>query len=149
MDKGNPEKAMTYKDRAISRLESLDVWTLIHSDAPLRLRRLRSCNEHVRAFANRLYVELGDDSSPPTLSLLEVAMELTGDWEEADVQLPKAAPGEVLRFLLKHHHLDENDLADIAPPAFIADILSGRCEITAPLARRLAKRFHIKASALI
>jgi HTH-type transcriptional regulator/antitoxin HigA len=51
----------------------------------------------------------------------------------------------VLRFLLEQHGLRQDELADCAPQGRISDILAGRRSISKEVAKRLARRFGVRA----
>ena len=76
-------------------------------------------------------------------------MALIEQWENENVSLPQAHPREVLRYLLEEHGLTQKDLADIAAPTLIRDILAGHREISKRLAKSLAERFHVDIGAFL
>jgi HTH-type transcriptional regulator/antitoxin HigA len=85
----------------------------------------------------------------PLFSLFEIVMDLIERWEDAHVDIPDVHPREVLRYLLEENGLKQKDLADIASPALVSDILSGRREISKKLARSLAVRFNTGIEAFV
>ncbi len=92
---------------------------------------------------------VGDDASHPLYPLFEVAMDLIEHWEATHVDPPTAPPPEVLRLLLESRQLKQKDLADIASPILLSDILAGRREISKRLAKLLAAWFHVSVTAFI
>jgi HTH-type transcriptional regulator/antitoxin HigA len=121
----------------------------LQEHAALRPIRTRADFERMHALADRLADEVGDNEAHPLFSLFEIAMDLIERWESENVSLPAGAPRELLRFLLDEHRLKQKDLADIASPGLISDILAGRREISKNLAKDLARRFNVSASAFL
>jgi HTH-type transcriptional regulator/antitoxin HigA len=124
-------------------------WAALQDQALLRPIRNDTEFERVHALANELADEVGDDESHPLFDLFELAMLLIEKWEDEHVEIPDTEPKEVLRFLLEEHNLKQKDLADIASPTLISDILAGRREISRVLAKKLGQRFSIDASAFL
>lgn len=74
-------------------------------------------------------------------SLLTLLIE---DFEDRHYSLPRAAPGEVLDFLMGQHTLKQKDLLDVfGSPSIISEILSGKRELSKEHIRRLSARFHL------
>lgn len=121
-----------------------EAWAAVQFHAPLRLIRNDSDYQLVRAMADNLADEVGDDETHTLFSLFEVAMDLMQRWEQDHVKIPKAEPKEILQFLLSENVLQPEDLGNIASPGLINDILMGRRKISRTLARNLGARFHLK-----
>lgn len=124
-------------------------WAALQVHALLRPIRNDADFQRVHALADDLSDEIGDDESHPLFSLFEITMELIQRWEDEHVVIPDAEPKEVLRFLLEENDLKQKDLSDIASPTLISDILAGRRDISRALAKNLANRFNINASAFL
>jgi HTH-type transcriptional regulator/antitoxin HigA len=101
----------------------------------------RSLGAHRRAMSN------GEDD--PLADLLGVIDDLIELWENHRVALPKVEPREVLRHLLTTHGLKQKDLAGIASPTVVSDILAGRRAISKNVAKALAARFHADVSVFL
>ncbi|NTB05823.1 transcriptional regulator [Agrobacterium tumefaciens] len=129
--------------------ELAKAWAALQAHALLGPIRTDADFERVHALANDLSDEVGDDESHPLFSLFELAMELIEKWEDEHVVIPDTEPKEVLRFLLEENNLKQKDLADIASPTLISDILAGRREISRVLAKSLSTRFNVNASVFI
>jgi HTH-type transcriptional regulator/antitoxin HigA len=143
-------KKMNYENQSSTVMPELaKAWAALQAHALLRPIRNDADFERVHALADDLSDEVGDDESHPLFSLFEIAMELIEKWEDQHVVIPDAEPKEVLRFLLEQNNLKQKDLSDIASPTLISDILAGRREISRVLAKSLAGRFHINASAFL
>lgn len=124
-------------------------WIKLQGYAPLRTIHNQADFEAMRELADSLADSVGDDASHPLYSLFEVAMDLMEHWESTHVDIPSAPPREVLRLLLESNNLKQKDLADIASPTLLSDILAGRREISKRLAKLLAARFHVSVTAFI
>ena len=124
-------------------------WTALQIHDMLRPIRNEADFERVHALADDLSDEVGDDSSHPLFSLLELTMALIEQWENVHVRIPDAEPREVLRFLLQENQLKQKDLSDIASPTLISDILAGRRDISRALAKSLGARFKVNPSAFL
>lgn len=129
--------------------ELAKAWQALQVHALLRPIRNSDDFERVHALANDLSDEVGDDENHPLFSLFELTMDLIQRWEDEHVVIPDAEPKEVLRFLLEENNLKQKDLSDIASPTLISDILAGRRKISRNLAKSLASRFHVSASAFL
>lgn len=129
--------------------ELAKAWVALQDHALLRPIRNDADLQRVHALADDLSDEVGDDESHPLYSLLEITFELIQRWEDEHVVIPDAEPKEVLRFLLEEHNLKQKDLADIASPTLISDILSGRREISKALAKSLSLRFNVNITAFM
>lgn len=144
-----PEK-MNFQNQSSSVTPELTkAWAALQAHALLRPIRNDADFERVHALADDLSDEVGDDESHPLFSLFEIAMELIEKWEDEHVEIPDAEPKEVLRFLLEEHDLKQKDLSDIASPTLVSDILAGRRDISRALAKNLATRFNVSASAFL
>jgi HTH-type transcriptional regulator/antitoxin HigA len=98
----------------------------------------------VRATIDALLDEIGDDENHPLADVLDYLADQVKAYEDENYQIPEAEPKEVLRFLMDQHGLKQEDLGDCAPQSRISDILSGRRSISKEIAKRLARRFHVR-----
>lgn len=98
----------------------------------------------VRATIDALLDEIGDDENHPLADVLDYLADQVKAYEDENYQIPEAEPKEVLRFLMDQHDLKQEDLGDCAPQSRISDILSGRRSISKEIAKRLARRFHVR-----
>ncbi len=98
----------------------------------------------VRATIDALLDEIGDDENHPLADVLDYLADQVKAYEDENYQIPEAEPKEVLRFLMDQHSLKQEDLGDCAPQSRISDILSGRRSISKEIAKRLARRFHVR-----
>jgi len=70
-------------------------------------------------------------------------------YDERHHQIPDAAPGAVLAFLMEQHGLRQDDLSDIADQGTVSRILSGKRTAGKKLAEALARRFRVDKSAFL
>ncbi len=98
----------------------------------------------VRATIDALLDEIGDDENHPLADVLDYLADQVKAYEDENFQIPEAEPKEVLRFLMDQHGLKQEDLGDCAPQSRISDILNGRRSISKEIAKRLARRFHVR-----
>lgn len=114
------------------------------------LKPIRSDDDYRKmvTLANELADRLAEVRSPLD-ELLDVVTDLIELWESRNVHMPTAEPREVLRYLLNAHGLRQKDLAEIASPTIISDILAGRRAISKKVAKGLAARFGVSPSTFI
>jgi HTH-type transcriptional regulator / antitoxin HigA len=112
---------------------------------------VRSGKDYARArrVIDMLIDEVGDDETHPLAEVLDYLADQVKAYEDKHVELPEAAPHEVLRFLMTQHGLKQDDLADCAPQSHISAILNGKRGISKDVAKLLAKRFHIGAGVFL
>ncbi len=138
--------------KAHSRSENLPevakAWSALQ--AQVFVKPIRSKNDYRKmvALANELADHLESDEGP-LADFFGVVTDLIELWESHHADLPVAEPKEVLRYLLDAHGLKQKDLADIASPTVISDILAGRRAISKNVARALAERFGTDMSVFI
>ncbi|TAN53631.1 MAG: transcriptional regulator [Methylococcaceae bacterium] len=103
--------------------------------------------EYARANAtlDSLLDEIGNDESHPLAEVLDYLSDQIKAYEDERYAIPKAAPHEVLRFLMEQHGLKQEDLRDCAPQSRISEILAGKRAISKEIAKRFAQRFSVHA----
>lgn len=99
--------------------------------------------------ANSLADHLNGSEEQPLADLFAIVTDLIQSWEVRNVTGPKAEPREVLRHLLVTNGLKQKDLAGIASPTVVSDILAGRRAISKKVAKALAVRFQTDVSAFL
>lgn len=117
-------------------------WMLLQRQILLKPIRSEADYQRMLRLASQLTAQINGNADSPLADLVGVVKDLIQVWETHRVTLPKAAPREVLRELLRTHGLKQKDLADIASPTVISDILAGRRAISKNVAKALAERFH-------
>jgi HTH-type transcriptional regulator/antitoxin HigA len=81
--------------------------------------------------------------------IFDVVTDLIEMWQTHHVELSKAEPHEVLRYLLGAHDLEQKDLEDIVSQTLVSDFLAGRRAISKNVARALAVRFKADMSVFL
>jgi HTH-type transcriptional regulator / antitoxin HigA len=123
-------------------------WSALQDQVSLKPIRNEDGYRKMVAFANELADHLEEEDGPLD-DLFDLVTDLIELWESHHMVIPKAAPREVLRYLLEAHNLKQKDLADIASPTMISDILAGRRNISKNVAKALAERFGTDMSVFI
>jgi HTH-type transcriptional regulator / antitoxin HigA len=112
---------------------------------------VRTEADYVKAieYIDELLNEVGDDEAHPLAEVLDLIATQVKAYEDEHVEIPDAAPREVLRFLMEQQNLTQADLDDCAPQNRISEILTGKRVISKDVAKRLAKRFHVHADVFL
>lgn len=98
-----------------------------------------------RATIDALVDEIREDEDHPLADVLDYLADQVKRYEDEHFSIPEAEPRVVLRFLMEQHGLKQEDLADCAPQSRISDILNGRRHISKDIAKKLARRFNVRA----
>lgn len=98
-----------------------------------------------RATIDALLDEIGDNENHPLADVLDYLADQVRAYEDENFRIPQAAPNVVLRFLMEQHGLKQEDLIDCAPQSRISDILGGKRSVSKEIAKRLARRFRVRA----
>lgn len=108
---------------------------------------VRSKADYAQACATieTLLGEVGDNEHHPLADVLDYFADQVKAYEDEHFPIPEAEPQGVLRFLMEQHGLKQEDLADCAPQSRISDILNGNRAISKEIAKRLARRFNVRA----
>jgi len=114
------------------------------------IRTKRNYSEMTRLM-NALLDEVGEDEDHPLASILDVVSTLIAQYEESMEPLNgSATPRQVLKYLMEEHGLTQSDLKpQLGGQGIASEILSGRREINAKQARKLAERFSVSAALFI
>ncbi len=128
--------------------EFAKTWSVLQEQVFLKPIRSDEDYRKMVALANELADQL-DSEEGPLADLFGVLSDLIEVWESHYPDLPKSEPKDVLRYLLDTHDLKQKDLADIASPTVISDILAGRRAISKSVAKALAERFGTDMSVFV
>ncbi len=101
--------------------------------------------EQARATIDSLVDEIGEDENHPLAEVLDYLADQVKAYEDEHFPIPETEPRKVLRFLMEQHGLKQEDLSDTAPQGRISDILNGKRGISKELAKKLARRFNVRA----
>ncbi|CAE6708771.1 hypothetical protein R75461_05191 [Paraburkholderia nemoris] len=137
-------------DRLLGQVPDIaEAWAALQSTVSIKPIRTEQEYEEMTQLANALAKYPQGDTGNPLVDLLGVLSALIDCWETRHVVLPGAEPREVLRHLLETHGLKQKDLADIASPTVVSDILAGRRAISKKVAKALAVRFRTDVGAFL
>jgi len=120
-------------------------------DRVAHLRPIRNGEEYDRTvdLMNNLLDIVGDEENHPLSGLLDLVSELVGDYDTEHFAIEASDPKEVLRYLIETRGLKQGDLVDVVPQSNLSAILAGKRKISATLAGKLAKFFHISPAAFV
>ncbi|NML33891.1 helix-turn-helix domain-containing protein [Paraburkholderia antibiotica] len=124
-------------------------WAALRDQLPITPIRTEEDYQQMVRVANSLSDHLSGKEQDPLVDLHTIVAELVGHWQARHVTLPQTEPREVLRHLLATHGLKQKDLAGIASPTVVSDILAGRRAISKKVAKALAVRFQTDVSAFL
>lgn len=102
-----------------------------------------------QATVDALLDEIGDNEAHPLAEVLDYLADQIKAYEDEHFLIPEAKPHEVLRFLMEQHEFKQEDLADCAPQSRISEILNGRRAISKDMAKRFARRFHVRVDVFL
>ncbi len=121
-------------------------WASLQSQLPITPIRTEEDYQQMVRVANSLSDHLSGNDNDPLADLHAIVRELVVHWQARNRTVPRAEPREVLRHLLITHGLKQKDLAGIASPTVVSDILAGRRAISKKVAKALAVRFQTDVS---
>jgi HTH-type transcriptional regulator / antitoxin HigA len=101
--------------------------------------------EQLAAYTKALY-KLTAEPHPTRAQVkaIELLTLLIERYEEENYTVPKAAPADVLRFLLERHGLKQRDVAtDLGGESVVSEVLSGRRKLNLTHIDQLSKRFRV------
>lgn len=115
------------------------------------VRTLRDEAEYEAALeAVRPYFDDEPDRDTPQAQNFDALTLLIEDYERRHYPIPRAAPVEVLKFVMETNHYSRADLIEvIGSKARVSDLLNGRREINLDQIRRISRAWHIPAGALL
>jgi HTH-type transcriptional regulator/antitoxin HigA len=138
--------------QAIDTASILPAWRALQGALPVKLAPIHNDEQYqeVVSLMNGLLNVVGDNEGHELADFLDLVGQLVGDYENAQVTIPDAAPDEVLRFLMDQHGLKQTDLSEeLGGQPVVSAILSGKREINVRQARALAARFNVSPAAFL
>lgn len=129
----------------------VEAWAALQQKASIKPIRNEKDYQTMLQFSKELAANLNGEEENPLVDLIGVVTTLIEAWETQtrNAGIPNAEPREVLRHLLETHGLKQKDLAGIASPTVVSDILAGRRAISKNVAKALAARFHADVSVFL
>ena len=93
---------------------------------------------------------MGSEYGSPEGDELDVLVTLVESWEDEHYPMGYPEPHEAIKYRMEQAGLRPRDLIPIiGSRAKVSEVLSGKCEITKPMARLLHERFGIPIEVLI
>ena len=92
---------------------------------------------------------VGDREDHALAGLFDLVGELVEDYDADHYAIEASEPREVLRYLIEQRGLKQSDLVEIVSQGNLSAILSGKREISATLAGKLARYFNVSPAAFI
>ncbi|MNH89732.1 hypothetical protein D3C73_422620 [compost metagenome] len=115
------------------------------------IRTLQDEAEYEAALvAVRPYFENEPEADTPEAAHFDALVLLIEDYEAKHYPIPRAAPVDVLKFVMEANHYTRADLIDvIGSKARAADLLNGRREINLDQIRKISRAWRIPVGALV
>lgn len=115
------------------------------------IRTLQDEAEYEAALvAVRPYFENEPETDTPEAAHFDALVLLIEDYEAKHYPIPRAAPVDVLKFVMEANHYTRADLIDvIGSKARAADLLNGRREINLDQIRKISRAWRIPVGALV
>lgn len=133
----------------MSAVANVPDYSAVVAKHPPKIIRTEAENEHYTAILEGLDQRF-DQLSPAEKDFAELLTLLIEDFESRTYELPKAAPLEVLHFVMDQHSLKQKDLIDIfGTRSVTSEVLSGKRELSKEHIRRLSSRFSIPVELLL
>jgi HTH-type transcriptional regulator / antitoxin HigA len=105
--------------------------------------------EQAQKLLSVLIDEIRDDENHPLIDFVDYLAEQIKAYEDDNFTIPTSEPCEILKFLMDQHNLNQTDLSDCIAQSHISAILAGRRSISKETAKKLAKRFNVRADLFI
>jgi HTH-type transcriptional regulator/antitoxin HigA len=129
--------------------ELIAAWQAFRAAAPVASIKSEREYKALAKFADQLIDMGAGNERHPLADLLDMVGDLIAQWEDDHVQIPQAAPHEVLKYLMQEHGLKQKDLGEIVSQGVLSEILNGKREISRNLAKKLAERFAVSAATFL
>jgi len=117
-------------------------------------RPIRNERDYVQMqkLMNKMLAVVGDDEKHELADLLDIVSTLIEQYEKLDDRFTSTSmkPRDVLQFLIDEHGLKQSDLKEeLGGQGITSEILTGKREINARQAKKLALRFQVSAAVFI
>ena len=93
--------------------------------------------------------DVGNDESHPLATLMDTVGTLIEAYDEERFPFSEGNPLDVLKYLIKKHHLSQSDLPELGSQGVVSEILSGKRSLNVRQIKLLSKRFHISPSTFL
>jgi HTH-type transcriptional regulator / antitoxin HigA len=115
----------------------------------VRPRVIKSKAEHERALAEIESLMSKPRLTPEEREAFELLMTLTGEYESRTFPRKRAAPTELIQFLLEQNGQPQKALAGIFHETHVSEVLSRKRKISVPQAVKLGKHFNVDPAVFI
>jgi len=105
--------------------------------------------DNLSAFLDQLIDDVGNDESHPLAALMDTVGTLIEAYDEEHFPFSEGNPLDVLKYLIKKHHLTQSDLPELGSQGVVSEILSGKRSLNIRQIKLLSKRFHISPSTFL
>lgn len=130
----------------LTRDEVADITNHLNAiSARIPLHPIKTKRDYKAAVAalNALLDAGGADEKDPLSSLVALLGERIGDYEDAHSSAEKSTPGNMLRFLMDQHGLNQSDLPEVGSQGVVSEILNGKRSLNVRQIKLLSERFHV------
>lgn len=98
----------------------------------------------------RPYFENEPTEGTPEAAHFDALVLLIEDYERRRYPIPRAAPLDVVRFIMSSNHYTQSDLVEVlGSKARASELLNGRREINLDQIRKISRAWRIPAGALV
>ncbi len=105
--------------------------------------------DNLSAFLDQLIDDVGNDESHPLAALMDTVGTLIEAYDADHFPFSEGEPLDVLKYLIKKHHLTQSDLPELGSQGVVSEILSGKRSLNVRQIKLLSKRFHISPSTFL
>jgi HTH-type transcriptional regulator/antitoxin HigA len=118
-------------------------------DKLIPLRPIQSEVEYNKAISNlnQLMDSGAADESCPLARVLHILGALIGEYEDRNFSPVAVKPEDMLVFLMDQHRLLQSDLPEIGSQSDVAEVLSGKRELSLRQVKALSSRFNLPMEA--
>ena len=127
----------------------VEAWDALQSHIPIAPIRNEHQYDQAVAKMNELLDVVGDDEAHPLYDVLDTLGTLVHAYEESHYPAPEVTGIGVLKFLMEEHQLAPANLTELGNEETVADLLTGKRELTVENVRSLSQRFGVSAASFI
>ena len=127
----------------------LPAWETFRKATDIAPIRDEAHYRRMAAMLEALLEEAGINENHPAMELVDIVGDLLQDYESEQYPLPDATGVQALKFLMEQHGLNHGDLREIGSQGEVAEILSGKRELTMRQVRALSERFSVSPATFV
>lgn len=129
--------------------EANEEYRKVRKRIPLGVLRTQADYQKAVEMLDAILDEIGENESHPLAELADALSVFVENYERTRAKLPRAAPAQVLRFLMEEHGLKQADLPEVGSQGVVSEILAGKRELNTRQIQRLAERFGVSPAVFI